>query len=123
MKNNVLLIVGLPGSGKTSWAIQNMCNKNYHLIDDPKSIDLDIKPFLGSDLIVCDPHLCNKKTLNYCIDYFKSNNYDVKVLYFDNNKEQALINSKKRNKKVVKFIDIMSRIYNPPRVDLKVYKE
>ena len=102
MKNNIIILVGLPGSGKSRMAKQiNIDNGNkYKVIDDPKSLENDIKPFINKDLIITDPALCFESNREKAEEFFKEFAPDAKIdwIYFENNPEQCLINADIRNR-------------------------
>lgn len=131
---NILFIVGLPGSGKTYLANKiNMDNNNkYHIIDDPKNFDTDIKPFLNQDVIITDPNLCFENDRIKAINKIKRFNEQVKIdwIFFENDPKSCLINSELRNRnstefrKVDLFIKNFSRFYTIPENSniVEVYK-
>ena len=89
MKNNIIILVGLPGSGKSRMAKQiNIDNGNkYKVIDDPKSLENDIKQFINKDLIITDPALCFESNREKAEEFFKEFAPDAKIdwIYFENN--------------------------------------
>lgn len=92
-----LLIIGLPGSGKTHLA-QNYISKGFELIDDPRDknrINYCIKNKI--DIVITDPHLCSVSNRKKAIDYLELAGYNVKCLFFENNIEKCKNNLKFRN--------------------------
>lgn len=102
MKNNIIVLVGLPGSGKSRMA--NQINKDndgkYKIIDDPKKLETDIKPFLDRDIIITDPALCFEVNREKAEELFKEFAPNAKVdwIYFENNPQQCLKNAEIRNR-------------------------
>ena len=116
----IIIIIGLPASGKTTY-FQN----NKELFKDYIFHDDFISNFFNGELLndinsghnvcICDPRLCNITYYNKYINIIKENdNYNnkIKLLLFSNNKEKCLINAKSRNKKVDKTIESLSQIYD-----------
>jgi adenylate kinase family enzyme len=79
--SNILFIVGLPGSGKST--LSKKINKDndgkYLIIDDPKNFELDIQPHLDRDLIITDPQLCFEKNRKKAEERIKSISPDVEI--------------------------------------------
>lgn len=126
--SNILFIVGLPGSGKTTLANQiNKDNDNkYLIIDDPKNFKTDILPYIHQNLIISDPNLCFLQNRKSAVDIIKKNNPNIKIdwIYFENNPEACLQNATRRNDKNVKsFIKNLNQFYEIPEgsVISKVY--
>jgi len=117
--SNILMIVGLPGSGKSflSKRINKDNNNNYHIIDDPKNFEKDIAPYLNEDLIITDPYLCFENFRKLAIKKIHSINPDIKIdwIFFKNDPDKCLENSKNRaGKKVESFIKKFSNEYKIP---------
>lgn len=117
----ITLIIGLPGSGKTELGKSIPCDT---FIDDPLFYgDL---PDLDGHIIITDPHFCNKHILHSAKIQLKIKYGDVKFeeIFFENDPIQCKKNAAHRfNKPVEHFIDYLSGIYNPPRVDMKVWSK
>lgn len=113
----ILIIIGLPGSGKTTYYNNNF-SKNYKLYDDFISnfMDGDIINDIKNNVDICliDPRLCNynlfKSIINIIIEYIKPNN--INLILFENMPNLCLINSQKRNKNVINSINKYTNIYN-----------
>ena len=71
--SNILIIVGLPASGKTTLA--NKINKDnnfkYRIIDDPKNFMKDVYPYINEDLIITDPALCIESNRDKAVSMIK----------------------------------------------------
>jgi len=118
----MLIIIGLAGSGKTTYFHKNLGDK-YHLYDDFISnfFDGEIIEKINEDICLIDPRLCDyemfKRIMNEIEKYIDRKN--IKLLLFENNPEKCLINSQMRkNKNVAKMIEIYSKKY-----DLKNYQD
>jgi hypothetical protein len=112
----MLIIIGLAGSGKTSYFHKNLSNK-YELFDDFISnfFNGEIIEKINEELCLIDPRLCDYnlfKKIMIEIEKF-INKSQIKLILFENNPEKCLINSQKRNKKnVSKMIEIYSKKYD-----------
>lgn len=113
----MIIIIGLPGSGKTTYFKNNLIDK-YELFDDFISTffngELIEKIKEKKELCLIDPRLCNYdlfiNIMNEIIKYI--NKSEIKLLLFENNPKKCIINSKKRiNKNVDNMINIYSNIY------------
>ena len=98
----VLLVVGLPGSGKTTWALamENQFSKAGYatcLVDDPRTpSDLnDAISLLGSSnssiVLITDPHLCRTSVREQAVSFWNQH-AQVQWVFFENNLEQAIDN-------------------------------
>lgn len=124
----LVIIIGLPGSGKTTYF-----KKNNELFKDFIFHDDFISNFFNGELMndlkdgnkICinDPRLCNiqifNRYINIILEVIKDKS-QIRLILFENNKDRCLENSKFRNKnkKVDKTIELLSQIY-----DLNNYKD
>lgn len=125
--NTIILIVGLPGSGKSHLAdrINDDNNGKFTIINDPKDFK-EIENLINSDLIITDPQLCFEKNRQRALEKIKSLNPDCKIewIFFKNDPDKCLTNSEVRNrasvisfkptKKVESFIKNFSQYYTIP---------
>ena len=116
MDYKIILIVGLPGSGK-SYYIANNIKPGYTIVDDPRSID-ELPKKLTTNLVIADCHLCkdtSREALNKILEirYPKA---DIEYIFFENNPAQCIKNVNHRNdgRYVEPTIKNYSRIYNIP---------
>jgi hypothetical protein len=128
----MLIIIGLAGSGKTTYFQQNLSNK-YELFDDFVSnfFDGEIIEKINEEICLIDPRLCNfelfKEIMMEIEKYIDRSK--IKLLLFENNPDGCLVNSRMRQKKnVEKMIEIYSKNYDLDNYRdydyeiLKVYK-
>lgn len=94
MGKRAILIVGLPGSGKTFLG-KRFESKGFYLIDDPK--DLGFLRCSKDKIVIADPHLCCERNRIRAVDKLKSLGYHVKVLYFENRPDKCKKLIKHRN--------------------------
>ncbi len=94
MGKRAILIVGLPGSGKTFLG-KRFESKGFYLVDDPK--DLTFLQRAKDKIVITDPHLCSVKNRSFAIDTLKKLGYHVKVLYFENRPDKCKKLIKHRN--------------------------
>lgn len=126
----ITFVIGLPASGKTTYINNKYSNiENTVIIDDPQhkylvANYLEYTKKYNTHLIIIDPYFCIKENLKLAIDYLKSiSDFEVEKIYFENNSEQCIINSKNReDKKVESFIRLLSKRYNPPNDVVPIYK-
>jgi len=112
----MLIIIGLAGSGKTTYFQQNLSNK-YELFDDFISnfFDGEIIEKINEEICLIDPRLCNFELFKeIMMEIEKYINRDkIKLILFENNPEGCILNSRMRQKKnVEKMIEIYSRKYD-----------
>jgi hypothetical protein len=112
----MIIIIGLAGSGKTSYFQKNLIDK-YELFDDFISnfFNGEIIEKINDEICLIDPRLCDYnlfKRIMIEIEKF-INKSQIKLILFENNPEKCLINAQTRNKKnVSKMIEIYSKRYD-----------
>lgn len=114
----MLIIIGLAGSGKTTYFQENLSDK-YELYDDFISNLFDIEK-INEKMCLIDPRLCDYEIFKEIMIEIEKyiDRSKIKIILFENNPERCLINSQNRSKKNVdKMINIYSRKY-----DLEKYK-
>lgn len=102
----LIVVIGLPGSGKTTFCRYMEKEHGYIVFDDFIS-DYFSKSGLSGNLdkekiCVCDPRLCMKGMFDYYMGLIQRfiNKDKIKLILFDNNPEQCLINIQLRNDKL-----------------------
>ena len=108
--NIIYLIIGLPGSGKTTLMEKF---KRVLIIDDITDIK-ELPTSAPKRMAISDPYFCREKNLKLAVQTLadKYPEHTIKTIEFENNKEKALKNAKNRkNKKVNNFIASLSNNY------------
>lgn len=131
MPKKAIIIVGLPGSGKTHLAQQKLAeNPSFKLFDD-----LDQSRFgelldamdWHKDVIITGPHLIKADAQKVCQELMSGSGYEMEWIFFENDPGQCLINIMRRDdgRKVEGTIQHFSGIYTYPEgaVVLPVYRE
>lgn len=106
----IILITGLPCSGKTHYAREINTAKNYTIIDDPFDLEKDVYPIVDEiftdnietkGIIITDPNLVyinNRIALE--LIFFKRYNFkDLEWIFFENDPENCLKNYECRKQK------------------------
>jgi hypothetical protein len=113
-----VLIIGLPGSGKTYLAKNSY--SEYKLIDDPSVNNIEIAEVLGEleDVVICDPNLCDVIYRNRIKELLNLFDYTIKEIYFENDPIKAYNNIKWRQYIRDKYLDSASSFnyYIPPDI-------
>lgn len=120
--NNIIFIIGLPGSGKTSLIEERF--KDKKVFDDfLSSIDISsiinwIKNHPTEDVIFSDPRLTNSGTfksfVSACSSVFHGSN--INLTMFDNNYERCMFNIKNSGSYIKPRLISLNRLrykYNP----------
>lgn len=124
MDKSIILIVGLPGSGKTYLANQ-LSNEN-RIFDDITSLD---ELSSNDNFVITDVNFCDKNILSVAID--KLNKlfpyHSVEIIYFENDPDKCRNNVIYRCKEfndcrnVEGTIRRFEKIYDPPYNSEKIW--
>lgn len=111
------IIVGLPGSGKTTLAkgmIEHL--DGWELVDDIKDLAALPDPSSVLGVIVCDPHLCIKEVRDNAIAILSAMYGTVGAIYFSNEPDACRSNvaSRADGREVGPTIHNLSRLYLVP---------
>lgn len=102
---HAILICGLPGSGKSTYAFKRASQINDAVvIDDPKTWNAVVVHIDKCEkcIILTDPYLCIEKYRQEATHRFESHGYNVEWVFFDNNPRQCQLNALERGSKVVR---------------------
>lgn len=121
----IIVIVGLPGSGKTMLG-KSLLEKDGVLLDDVsnngglEAIQQHINAKVAQ-IIVTDPHLCRSEAQRFAKTYFSQHaqDYVVEWIFFENDITACKNNLKRRfidgdTRKVDKTLHVMSKAYHIP---------
>lgn len=108
----ITLVIGLPASGKTTYAK----TLGGFLVDDPKSIK-ELPDFVDH-LVITDPNFCMDSVLNEALlklyEKYDAHNVKIERIYFENDPIQCYKNAIARDSKMVsKYIKLLSLTYKP----------
>ena len=126
MDRKVILIVGLPASGKSCAAINlykffaSVPGIRTILIDDPEDWKTDVLVKIYEEqpelVILTDPYLCVPKHRDIAETRLGSLGFGVEWIFFDNDPEACLANAKRRpGKRVETDIRWFSKQYKIPK--------
>ncbi len=121
---NVILIIGLPASGKTTLAYQLQKENGYQIIDDPKNIS-EFAEILKSrqNVIVTDPHLCNPLIRQKAIEFWENNKYGVKLIFFEKDIKKCQNNLIHRNdNRIIKHFEVFDYIIPKDVETIKIWQ-
>jgi predicted kinase len=129
----IILVVGLPGSGKSVFAKELALGLGYVWIDDP-SVSFSHEQLVGrlaalndraKGLSISDPLLCYPHNRQAAAELLQQccPQATLEWVYFENDPERCLANSKARSgpKTVDQFIKEASKVYRPPQLAVPVY--
>lgn len=133
----VVLVVGLPASGKSTWASEQVRQaatrgQRHGVLDDPASpqeLEDGIRQARDSGvscLYIVDPRLCEESTLRLALHHLEqAYGVTAKTVFFANDPGQCALNAKNRglaDKPVLASIRRWSEKYAPPEDVLAVYR-
>ena len=113
---DVLLLVGLPGSGKTHLG-NNYLESGWYFFDDPKSLE-EIRSAIemGLPVVIADPHFCLTNRRETAQKLLEAWGATVKCVFFKNEPVQCAKNVRRRDdaRKVFDTISLYTRNYEIP---------
>jgi len=120
-----VLIVGLPGSGKTYLAKTEYEPKGYRLVDDPREISaikIEIaiaKAHCYNGIVIADPNLTLPGNLDKAKEFLKSFGCSsISTIYFENDWRKADRNVIRRNQiecdRGILNVEFYSKLYKIP---------
>jgi hypothetical protein len=122
--NSFIIVVGLPGSGKSFYCRKISKKLKIPILDDPKTLE-DVINFFNQRPCgaICSPLFCSpsfRKKLRHKIAGF---GIKLKWIFFEKNLKQCLINDSKRKNQAQWDIEFFNSIYRIPSQNktLKVY--
>jgi hypothetical protein len=126
----VSILIGLPGSGKTTY-INQFAPQYNAIFDDILAVE-DVIRFkntckeFGGLIVIADCNLCNENNL-YILEHILNNEIgrEVKIekIYFENNPDACRANVAMRNdgRNVEGSITNLSMIYSPPKDAIRIW--
>lgn len=112
------LIVGLPASGKSIFIEE--IKDSYDAVYDDEFFKIEEET--RENILISHPDFCIETVRNEVFKKLRDRGYDVEFIFYENNPEQCLSNAKRRkDKKVDGYIRLLSKVYDPPRVDREVW--
>lgn len=128
----VMLVIGLPASGKTHWAKQQAAKLlalgvTARVLDDPRTQEQLAEGLARPShvLFITDPYLCQPVARKAALEILSAAGHQVDCVFFECNPEQCLANARLRpDKPVTKFITQLAASYLVPddAVVLPVYR-
>jgi len=118
----VVLVIGLPASGKTHWAKRQVAQLlalgvTARLLDDPRTQE-QLSEGLARPahvLFITDPYLCQSVARNAACQILTAAGHQVEYVFFERDPEQCQANARLRpGKPVAKFIAQLAESYQIP---------
>lgn len=129
-----IMVVGLPGSGKTHFA-KSLMNDDSFFIDDPKDFQKDVLDRINltnsKRIIIADPWLCLETVRDKAIQLILTNypNAEISWIFFENNYAACVANIIRRklqndHREIGSQLDFLQKNYKIPTSALTnaVYK-
>jgi hypothetical protein len=114
----IILICGLPGSGKTHLGLQLKNETGFEFFDDINQLDDLFKALSeGKNCIVTDTNFVRTEIREAASNKLnKFSNLEIEWLFFENNAKQCLknVNFRNDNRKVKGFIQSHTALYKIP---------
>ena len=120
MNNKIILVCGLPGSGKTFLGRNLSQEMGFEFIDDiTKESFPRFHELLSNNqsVIISDPKFTHTKIRNEAIKYLKQfEGLTIEWIFFENDPKQCVrnINVRDDGRDVVDFVKSFSRLYKIP---------
>jgi adenylate kinase family enzyme len=116
----LIIIIGLPGSGKTTYYEEKLKPLEFEFFDDFISsiVNGEMMKMIKegkTNICIADPRLCNYEIFKRVIKLIEVyiDKSKIQLILFENDKDKCLLNALKRaNKNVNKSIDFNSKIYD-----------
>ena len=120
-QSKIIIVVGLPGSGKTYYAK----SLNIPMFDDIS--DLTVLPETSESFVVVDVN-CMRASIACKAESILGGmypNHEIEWVYFENDPVKALCNVEYRDdgRRVSNAIKMFSTIYNPPSSALTIWQK
>jgi AAA15 family ATPase/GTPase len=106
MRRKITFIIGLPGSGKSTW-LKSIDKDKFHVFDDVHQEDEGLVGFKnalknndGKDIYVVDLTLMRRKVFNSAMNFLENQTdekFDFHYIYFKSNADISFHNVKLRN--------------------------
>lgn len=121
LHNEMVIMIGFPGSGKSTFVKNNFSNYTILSGDELKTeakIIKEINKNIGENSIVIDATNPGKDKRKKFIDIANSYNIPVRCIYMNVSKEQALLQNNKRDKPVPAIVfNIFNKRFEYPTED------
>lgn len=121
----VILLVGMPGSGKTHYGNELVKETGYLFLDDLKDKELFVAALKArKSVVVADPWLCLPDILDSALKISRVHTEAIQVIYWKNDLQQCLRNVETRNdgRKVDVMLKHLAKTYSPPESAREVWK-